>query len=508
MFGVDLPAGAGVAFAVVIGLVVLVAVVSGLRSGGRSEHAQQDRERAFSHAWATPKDVADLVVDGPARARVILGEMGKSTLANPPRRSVMVMAPTGAGKTPRFVVPAVLRHEGPALVASVKSDAYKLTVSKRAKEGPVHLFDPAGSTGEQSTRWSPLASIQTYGDALKAAAWLSESSKVESRGLEDQKFWDSLGRKLLAPMLFAAARHGKHMADVVRWVDYADEETVAGLLETLGDEDAIAAWQASTLRHEKTKSSVYGTAEVVLEAFGHPDVRDALAAVPGDPGTLDHRTLVDGGTLYLVAPEADQALFAPVFETLVNAVLREVEQRAAKTGLPLDPPLLLMLDEAANIAPLRRLDKVTSKGANEGVITVSVWQDEGQLVRIYGRDAARTVKSNHTAHVYLPGISDEETLKALSESIGDHKVRRKTVSRGARGEVSTSSHYVDERLAPPSYLRRLGKGTAIVVTGQHKPMRVNLPGWYEVPALRAMVDRDVARAFDEQFAPVRSGARR
>lgn len=181
-----------------------------------------------------------------------------------------------------------------------------------------------------------------------------------------------------------------------------------------------------------------------------------------------------------------------------------MELRAAASGLPLDPPLLNMLDEAANIAPLRRLDKVASKGANEGVITVTVWQDEGQIVRIYGRETARTVKSNHTAHVYLPGISDDATLKALSEAIGDHKVKRMSVSRSHNGEQGTSSGYQDEVLAPPSWLRRMPGGTALVVTGPHKPMRVTLPGWFEDPELRAMVDPDVAAAFDERFATTRT----
>lgn len=57
--------------------------------------------------------------------------------------------------------------------------------------------------------------------------------------------------------------------------------------------------------------------------------------------------------LYIVAPQADQELCTPIFESLVNAVVRVIERRSAPTGLPIDPPLLLMLDEAANCAPLR-----------------------------------------------------------------------------------------------------------------------------------------------------------
>jgi len=63
-----------------------------------------------------------------------------------------------------------------------------------------------------------------------------------------------------------------------------------------------------------------------------------------------------------------------VFETLTNAVLRYVERRAASRGLPLSPPLLLMLDEAANNAPLRRLDQVASNPKGSDLPSIGPWQ--------------------------------------------------------------------------------------------------------------------------------------
>jgi len=88
--------------------------------------------------------------------------------------------------------------------------------------------------------------------------------------VEDQRFWDALGRKLLAPLLIAAAGTDRHIADVVRLVDYRAEDEVQDLLDTLGDPDAIAAWAANPARPDKTKGSVYGTAEVVLESSVTP----------------------------------------------------------------------------------------------------------------------------------------------------------------------------------------------------------------------------------------------
>ena len=133
----------------------------------------------------------------------------------------------------------------------------------------------------------------------------------------------------------------------------------------------------------------------------------------------------------------------------------------------------------------------------------SFWQDEGQIAEIYGDKRARTVLSNHTARMFLPGISDEATLRGLSEAIGDHRVRQVSTNRDAgtatRGRRSASTSYTDERLAPIVYLRRQSTGTAIVLTGQTKPMRLTVPGWWEQPELAHLVDPSIRTAYNNQF---------
>ena len=52
----------------------------------------------------------------------------------------------------------------------------------------------------------------------------------------------------------------------------------------------------------------------------------------------------------------------------MNAVYREVEEAYAANGShPLDPLLLLALDEASNVAPIKRLPEIASAGGGQGV---------------------------------------------------------------------------------------------------------------------------------------------
>ena len=476
------------------------------------ETKRQNRVRESSRTWARPGDLGELAYDAArdGRPRLQLGVLGKEAVANPPRRSVIAVAPTGAGKTPRYAAPFVLRHHGPAVVTSVKADILHLTHAHRASQGPVWVFDVTGISGLSGCRWSPLASIHTYADAMKAASWIANSTKADQSGIENANFWDTLGEKLLAPLLFAAAYEGRHIADVARWVDTGEEDEVLGILSAIGDRDAQAQWLASMKREARTKQSVFATAEVVLQPFAHPQVRDALTAT--DDAFSPARLLDEAGTLYLVAPQHDQELFAPIFETIINAVVREVEMRsAANQGLPIDPSLLLCLDELANIARVRKLDQIASAGANQGITLASFIQDLGQLAKIYGPDTARTIMANHTAKVFLTGNADVPTLEMVSALVGQHKVRTADVTRDMDtgtpildvGRRSVRITHDDQDVAPISWLREQPADVAIVITGRSKPMRLRAPGWWEQPELARLVDPRVRERFEREFQGVR-----
>ena len=218
-------------------------------------------------AWA----VKELLTPGPDARRLRLGLLGRTELAAPPFRSKLVLAPTGSGKTPRVIVPDVLLHEGPAVVASVKDDTLHLTYHARQQAGLVWIFDPSGATGLPTCRWSPLTGLDTYAAAYSGARWLCESSNVEKRGLENQQVWDTMGRWMLPAMLYAAAASDLAMTEVVHWVP--DHRRGRGPAAAGRSRRPIRhhAWQSRIDTVDRTKSSVYGTAWEILESWGHPD---------------------------------------------------------------------------------------------------------------------------------------------------------------------------------------------------------------------------------------------
>ena len=472
---------------------VIAVVVLGCRFQQVSD-VEGDRER--SPAWAARRQVPHLVVRRPERGRIVLGRLGRRgpLIAAEARRSVLVVAPTQAGKTSRFVVPGVLRWDGPLVVTSVKSDVLRLTYAERQRRGKVHVFDPTGQTGYPTSKWSPLLSCTDYPAAEQVASWLVEAAG-DARAGDNARFWENLGSKLLAPLLFAAAQAGGGIRKVASWVDRRETKEVTELLGYLADVDALDAWAATCAREERQRDSVYATAESILKAFASPSARAATDVVAADHAAgrvIDVRSLVaEGETLYLVAPAHAQARLRPLFEALVQAVLRAAQDTYAATGQPLDPALLLMLDEAANIAPLRELATYASTGAGQGIQICSVWQDLAQVQSIYGRNAA-TVVNNHTARVFLPGSGDLATLDQTSRIIGEFERERASVSVGGDGHRSVSTSATTTRAAPVEYLRQLPTGSAVVLYGRDPALRLHTTAWYDDPLLRRQVEAAAA----------------
>jgi type IV secretion system protein VirD4 len=446
------------------------------------------QRRAPSARWANRRDLGPLRVQKPQPGRLTLGHSGRALLAAEERQSVIVFAPTQSHKTTGLVVPALLEWKGPVLATSVKTDLLADTVAHRQTLGDVMIFDPALVTGMEPSRATPLWGAGTWRGAMRVAHWLASAAKTGSGGLEDADFWYAAAEKLLAPLLFAAASTGRTMESVVRWLDEgpdANDALIEELLTDAGEPAAKRAWQATQNREERQRSSVYTTAEMIVAAFADPRVAEETKGADYSPAAL-----LDGGanTLYLCAPLHEQERLRTVFSMLVQEVLAVVYETVAATGKPLDPPLLLALDELANIAPIPNLAEIASTGAGQGVQLLSVFQDLAQVSSRYGRQAS-TIVNNHRATVLGSGISDPDTLSYVSRVLGAGEFEQRSRSTGEKGRRSETEGDTYRDLAPANFVRERDPGTGLLVYGHLPPAKIKLRPWYEDRELRRLRDR-------------------
>jgi type IV secretion system protein VirD4 len=482
------PVGATIWFYLVGVLLIAVLVVMTLAARRASIG---NGSRAVTGArWARPRDLQVLRA-GPRHrnGRVVIGRpvTGRGLVATEARHSLLVIGPTQSGKTTGLAVPAILEWSGPVVATSVKDDLAGATAGWRSGRGPCWIFDPTVSSaapGDHRSRWSPLSACPTWSAAQKMAAWLVESTPGRA-GLADAAFWYTAAAKQLAPLLLAAERGGLTMADVVRWTDSEEFDEPRCLLQLDGADDAALALQACAGRDERIRSSVTTTLETVLAPFADPLVARATSTTDIDLVALLERS----GTLYLCGPSHEQARVQGLFAALVSAVLAVAAGVVGATGRPLDPPFLVVLDEAANIAPIRDLDTMASTAAGLGIQLVTVCQDLSQLAARYGSERARTIANNHRAKLLLSGVGDLPTLDLVSGLAGEQAVKEESTTQDLRtGGRSRSVSTSIRRLAPTGDLRRVAPGEAVLVYGHLPPARLRLRPWYRDRRLRTRAE--------------------
>jgi type IV secretion system protein VirD4 len=454
---------------------VVVALAAGASVAALLTRRRFERDRDGSGStWASKRDLRSLIVSRPVPNRLVLGRVGHSLVAAEERQSVIVLGPTQSMKTSGFAIPAILEWRGPVVATSVKTDLIRHTIDHRRILGRTWIYDPTDSTGEDSAKWSPLGLCGDWRGAQRVAAWLAGAANHGTSGIEQAEFWHTLGAKLLGPLLYAAASSEASISDVVRWVNTQEETEVAAALQATGTMDALIAAQASWRREPRQKSSVYATAERILMAYEDPGV--ARSAERCDFSAAE---LLDGGqhTLYVAAPSHEQKRLRPLFQALLEAIVNHAYDQSSRRGSPLDPPLLVVLDEAANIAPLPELDTLASTASAHGIELVTVFHDFAQIANRYG-DRAPTVVNNHRAKIVLSGVSDPQTLEYVSRLLGDEEVLQAAVTRGSEGSHSTTSSTVLRTLAPAHVLRGIRPGDGVLVYGHLPPARIRLRPWF------------------------------
>lgn len=460
-----------------LGLAVAAALLAARLRSGRPSARTPSLLRTAGRGlpgFATGRQLDGLLTGADTGDRIVVGTLGRRLVAAERLQSVLVVGPSQSGKTTSLAVPALAGWRGPVLATSVKTDLLASTAGIRSGAGEVAVFDPVGCSGRKSAGWSPLGAAASWPGARRVAASLCSLGRRDG-GIEDAGYWYASAERLLAPLLLAASLSGSSMAEVVAWAEEEELDQPVYLLDQACQPNAARVVRSFLLLEERQRSSVVSTLRTVVDCYGDPAVAASEWGSPRISGSwlLDGEAGGAARTLYCCAPAREQARLAPVFVALVQQVVDAAFERASLSGRPLDPPLLLVLDEVANIAPLPDLDQLLATGAGHGVQVLTVWQDLAQSEARYGARWA-TIVNNHRAKVICPGVSDPRTLELVSALVGDVETVQLSTSSGPGGSSSRTESPWRVPVAPPGWIRRLPERHALVVYGRLPPALVRL----------------------------------
>ncbi len=432
----------------------------------------RDNGYVRQRTWARPRDLQRLWVPGPTPGRPYLGWTGgvrPRMLAAEPEVQLVVVAPPRSGKSTGYVIPWLLDHTGPALVLSTKRDVHDATIAHRSRLGRVWVYDPFGDG--PSCSYTPLSRARTWEGALRTAAALSSAARPEQENAASE-FWDREAAILLAPLLHTAALTGRPITRVLAWLDRRNFDEPEALLEHAGALVACAQLRGVLARDPRNRETTIMSAANLLRAYRYPRVTHS------NRDKLTPHAFFDGhaNTIYLVAAAHHQRDLQPVILALVSSIYETAIEHSRRHG-PFNPPLYLLLDEAANIAPVRDLAPWLSQCGDHGITIATSWQSIAQIDHRYGHAERDAILAASTAQLFIPPIADPTTSEYVARLLGEEPVVNTSQGRGPRGQRTLT---VDEQpaVSAPS-LRQVTRGHALLVYRDLAPAVVQAPGWYE-----------------------------
>jgi len=499
--------------------------------GGRGRKDKR-APRPLNDPYATKRDIRDLLAKEPTEGRISFAYYDNWLLETLPDHSLIVFGGARSRKTSCIVAPATRVWAGTAIVLSTKPDLYTLTVNAR-RPGGIAMYYPNGKVpaGVRSIGWNPLDEIaeaaaaergqtlnNAWGTALRMAQGMTNQAGREGGDLH---FWMDLAQLALAPLLLAAAVSPAHDIDAVpRWIKAAQSDSGMGLIEPMNllaeynaPAQATQALDDLAEKEQRAQSSILTTMTTTLMAYEDSEVL-ATATQPDRfrPWHLDDPTK-ELRTLYLLGSSHDQKRLAPIFLGLLDEVARYYYRKADELmiaqdegrQIPVVAPrdrLLLVLDEAANAAPIPDLDGLASQGGSHGVCLLLVYQDLSQLRQRLGQDKAATVVANCQSRIVTPGMADEATLATVNGLLSTQPMLTTSTTTTKDGKTTTDT-VTEAPILTAATLRQLEVGQGIVITGNDRPIRVRLlPQTYGSP-LAATKRR---RRADKQDGPTATTA--
>lgn len=387
---------------------------------------------------------------------------------------VCVMAPR-SGKTTALAVPAILAAPGPVVLTSNKagSDAYTATLAARREAGRTWTLDPQRIAHAPRTMWwDILHAARTPEGARRLAGHFVTATVAAS----DEDFWCKAAQNTLTSMFLAAARTGRPVTDVLAWLASPADRTPVDLLKDLGEDARADQLESTVAGAAETRDGIYETARQFIACLLDPDIAAWVTPQPGLEQFRPEDFATSRDTLYLLSKDGGGGA-SGMIAAAADAVMAAATRQAERDGGRLDPPMLCVLDEAANVCKIADLPDLYSHLGSRGIIPLTILQSYRQGQRVWGDAGMDALWSAATIKIIGSGIDDTDFADKLSRLTGDHEVEAVSHTVNDTGRSTTVATRTERRL-PPDAIRALPKGSALLLATGQPVALLTLRPWY------------------------------
>ncbi|WP_129308241.1 type IV secretory system conjugative DNA transfer family protein [Streptomyces sp. L2] len=271
---------------------------------------------------------------------------------------------------------------GPALVVTSNPALWQDTKDARAKLGPTLLYDPTHRCDTPARlHWSPTTGCEDKPTALARATALL--TPVQPTAKIDQAVADT-AIILLRSYLHAAALESRTIRHVHRWAQGTQIQDAVRTLRThpKAAPGAAGELEAALTAHPERRDIAQELTGRALAALFTVNIREACTPNRTDALALDS-FVHEGGTLYVVGDSIEDPRTnpgaMPLLTALVSSVVEHGRRMAARSSSGrLDPPVTLVLDDIAAVAPIPQLPELLATGTAQGLPTLALLRSREQ----------------------------------------------------------------------------------------------------------------------------------
>ena len=509
-----------------------------------------------SARWGTREDIAPYI-DPVFQNNVILTKTESLTMNSRPKdpktarnKNVLVIGGSGSGKTRFWLKPNLMQMHSSYVVTDPKGtilvECGKMlqrgTPKMRPKLGKDHqpvkdrhgnpvyetVKDKNGKVVyepyrikvlntinfKKSMHYNPFAYLHSEKDILKLVTTLIANTKGEGKAGDD--FWVKAETLLYCALIgyihYEAPVEEQNFSTLIEFINAMevreDDEEFKNPVDLMFDaleaekpnHFAVRQYKKYKLAAGKTAKSILISCGARLAVFDIAELREVTAYDELELDTLGDRK----NALFLIMSDTDDSfnfLISMCYTQLFNLLCEKADD---VYGGRLPVHVRCLIDEAANIGQIPRLEKLVATIRSREISACLVLQAQSQLKAIY-KDNADTIIGNMDTSIFLGG-KEPTTLKELAAVLGKETIDTYNTGESRGRETSHSLNYqkLGKELMSQDELAVMDGGKCIL---QLRGVRPFLSDKYDItkhPNFQYTADADDKNAFDiEAFLSAR-----
>ena len=503
-----------------VGIAIAAAMRLGVYVKGKNAKKFRHNQEYGSARWGTATDIAPYV-DPAFENNMILTQTESLTMNNRPadprtarNKNVLIIGGSGSGKTRFWLKPNLMQCTSQKYPVSFVVTDPKGGIVNECGKMLLHFGYRLKILNtinfKKSMHYNPFAYIHSEKDILKVVTALIANTKGEGKAGDD--FWVKAETLLYTALIgyihYEAPVEEQNFSTLIEFINAMevredDEEfqnpvdlMFAELEKEKPQHFAVRQYKKYKLAAGKTAKSILISCGARLAPFDIQELRDLTAYDELELDTLGDRKTA----LFIIMSDTDDTfnfLISLCYTQLFNLLCEKADD---VYGGRLPVHVRCLIDEAANIGQIPRLEKLVATIRSREISCCLVLQAQSQLKAIY-KDNADTIIGNMDTSIFLGG-KEPTTLKELSAALGKETVDTYNTGESRGRETSHSLNYqkLGRELMSQDELAVMDGGKCILQLRGVRPFLSNKYDITKHPNYKYTSDFDKKNALDiERF---------